>query len=207
VRPSPGIPCALSPSRAKPTVKLGRVSAARTMGLVSSFGSLTCKSALSFRTSEPSGASLRPTRHRWLPCWSRSASTRWIQKVIFPGFLEPSSAAAHLVPYSHSIVLHRPIVLILGYHGRQHLVIAGFATEVVVLHAVLDAIAAGYQAPMCRWMRAAASGASYSKPIEALEQRDGRATYTSPFQYSLTSYLRTSSTQVVSSPCRGMSRS
>jgi hypothetical protein len=32
-------------------------------------------------------------------------------------------------------------------------------------------------------------------------------THTSSFQYSLTSYLRTSSTQVVSSPCRGMSRS
>jgi hypothetical protein len=32
------------------------------------------------------------------------------------------------------------------------------------------------------------------------------ATYTSSFQYSLTSYLRTSSTQVVSSPCRGISR-
>jgi hypothetical protein len=32
-------------------------------------------------------------------------------------------------------------------------------------------------------------------------------TYTSSFQYSLTSYLRTSSTQVVSSPCRGISRS
>ena len=31
-------------------------------------------------------------------------------------------------------------------------------------------------------------------------------TYTSSFQYSLTSYLRTSSTQVVSSPCRGISR-
>ena len=30
--------------------------------------------------------------------------------------------------------------------------------------------------------------------------------YTSSFQYSLTSYLRTSSTQVVSSPCRGISR-
>ena len=30
--------------------------------------------------------------------------------------------------------------------GRQHLVIAGFATEVVVLHAVRDAIAAGYRA-------------------------------------------------------------
>jgi pimeloyl-ACP methyl ester carboxylesterase/nicotinamidase-related amidase len=29
--------------------------------------------------------------------------------------------------------------------GRQHLVIAGFATEAVVLHAVRDAIAAGYQ--------------------------------------------------------------
>jgi nicotinamidase-related amidase len=29
--------------------------------------------------------------------------------------------------------------------GRQHLVIAGFATEAVVLHGVLDAIAAGYQ--------------------------------------------------------------
>src|SRR5260370_40578500 len=30
--------------------------------------------------------------------------------------------------------------------GRQHLVIAGFATEAVVLHAVCDAIAAGYRA-------------------------------------------------------------
>jgi Isochorismatase family len=30
--------------------------------------------------------------------------------------------------------------------GRQHLVIAGFTTEVVVLHAVCDAIAAGYRA-------------------------------------------------------------
>src|ERR1700747_599627 len=29
--------------------------------------------------------------------------------------------------------------------GRQHLVVAGFATEAVVLHAVRDAIAAGYQ--------------------------------------------------------------
>jgi len=29
--------------------------------------------------------------------------------------------------------------------GRQHLVIAGFATEVVVLHAVRDALAAGYR--------------------------------------------------------------
>src|SRR5260370_19442284 len=29
--------------------------------------------------------------------------------------------------------------------GRQHLVISGFATEVVVLHGVRDAIAAGYQ--------------------------------------------------------------
>jgi hypothetical protein len=35
----------------------------------------------------------------------------------------------------------------------------------------------------------------------------GTFTYTSSFQYSLTSYLRTSSTQVVSSPCRGISRS
>jgi hypothetical protein len=34
-----------------------------------------------------------------------------------------------------------------------------------------------------------------------------RFTYTSSFQYSLTSYLRTSSTQVVPSPCRGISRS
>jgi hypothetical protein len=33
-----------------------------------------------------------------------------------------------------------------------------------------------------------------------------RFTYTSSLQYSLTSYLRTSSTQVVSSPCRGISR-
>jgi hypothetical protein len=33
-----------------------------------------------------------------------------------------------------------------------------------------------------------------------------RSTYTRSFQYSLTSYLRTSSTQVVSRPCRGMSR-
>lgn len=31
--------------------------------------------------------------------------------------------------------------------------------------------------------------------------------YTSSFQYSLTSYVRTSSTQVVSSPRRGISRS
>ena len=31
-------------------------------------------------------------------------------------------------------------------------------------------------------------------------------TYTSSFQYSLTSYLLTSSTQVVSTPCRGISR-
>jgi hypothetical protein len=31
-------------------------------------------------------------------------------------------------------------------------------------------------------------------------------TYTSSFQYSLTSYFRTSSTQVVSRPCRGISR-
>jgi hypothetical protein len=31
--------------------------------------------------------------------------------------------------------------------------------------------------------------------------------YTSSFQYSLTSYLLTSSTQVVSRPCRGISRS
>ena len=30
--------------------------------------------------------------------------------------------------------------------GRQHLIIAGFATEVVVLHAVRDAIATGYRA-------------------------------------------------------------
>jgi Isochorismatase family len=30
--------------------------------------------------------------------------------------------------------------------GRQHLIIAGFATEVVVLHAVRDALAAGYRA-------------------------------------------------------------
>ena len=30
--------------------------------------------------------------------------------------------------------------------------------------------------------------------------------YTSSFQYSLTSYLLTSSTQVVSRPCRGISR-
>ena len=29
--------------------------------------------------------------------------------------------------------------------GRQHLIIAGFTTEVVVLHAVCDAIAAGYR--------------------------------------------------------------
>jgi hypothetical protein len=35
----------------------------------------------------------------------------------------------------------------------------------------------------------------------------GTFTYTSAFQYSLTSYLRTSSTQVVSIPCRGISRS
>jgi hypothetical protein len=34
----------------------------------------------------------------------------------------------------------------------------------------------------------------------------GEVTYTSCFQYSLTSYLCTSSTQVVSSPCRGISR-
>jgi hypothetical protein len=34
-----------------------------------------------------------------------------------------------------------------------------------------------------------------------------RFNYTSSVQYSLTSYLRTSSTQVVSSPCRGTSRS
>ena len=33
-----------------------------------------------------------------------------------------------------------------------------------------------------------------------------KVAYTSSFQYSLTSYLRTSSTQVVWSPCRGMSR-
>jgi hypothetical protein len=33
----------------------------------------------------------------------------------------------------------------------------------------------------------------------------GNLTYTSCFQYSLTSYVRTSSTQVVSSPCRGIS--
>jgi hypothetical protein len=37
--------------------------------------------------------------------------------------------------------------------------------------------------------------------------RPGGITYTNSFQYSLTSYLRTSSTQVVSSPCRGLSRS
>jgi nicotinamidase-related amidase len=33
----------------------------------------------------------------------------------------------------------------IGATGRQHLVIAGFATEVVVLHAVRDALAAGYR--------------------------------------------------------------
>jgi GAF domain-containing protein len=36
---------------------------------------------------------------------------------------------------------------------------------------------------------------------------NGKFAYTSSFQYSLTSYLRTSSTQVVSRPCRGISRS
>src|SRR5260370_18816410 len=34
----------------------------------------------------------------------------------------------------------------IGATGRQHLVIAGFATEAVVLHGVRDAIAAGYRA-------------------------------------------------------------
>src|ERR1700751_3166798 len=47
------------------------------------------------------------------------------------------------------------------------------------------------------------------RPLPALEPATsapaGHFTYTNSFQYSLTSYLRTSSTQVVSSPCRGIS--
>jgi hypothetical protein len=43
----------------------------------------------------------------------------------------------------------------------------------------------------------------------AYQQRlrpSGNFTHTRSFQYSLTSYLHTSSTQVVSRPCRGISR-
>ena len=47
---------------------------------------------------------------------------------------------------SASPFLHEATRAAIAATGREHLIIAGFKTEVVVLHAVCDAIAAGYRA-------------------------------------------------------------
>ena len=46
---------------------------------------------------------------------------------------------------SASPFLHEATRAAIAATGREHLIIAGFTTEVVVLHAVCDAIAAGYR--------------------------------------------------------------
>ena len=74
---------------------------------------------------------------------------------LIPELARETEGVAQLPRISFSPFFDEATRAAIAATGRQHLVIAGFATEVVVLHAVRDALAAGYRV-LCRWMRAAA---------------------------------------------------
>ena len=65
---------------------------------------------------------------------------------LIPELARETDGVAQFLRVSASPFLDEATRAAIAATGRQHLVIAGFATEVVVLHAVLDAIAAGYRA-------------------------------------------------------------
>jgi len=64
---------------------------------------------------------------------------------LIPELARETDGVAQLPRLSFSPFLDEATRAAIAATGRQHLVIAGFATEVVVLHAVRDALAAGYR--------------------------------------------------------------
>src|SRR6202163_4515533 len=65
---------------------------------------------------------------------------------LIPELARETEGVAQHLRMSASPFLDEATCAAIAATGRQHLVIAGFATEAVVLHAVCDAIAAGYRA-------------------------------------------------------------
>ena len=65
---------------------------------------------------------------------------------LIPELARETEGVAQLPRISFSPFFDEATRAAIAATGRQHLVIAGFATEVVVLHAVRDALAAGYRA-------------------------------------------------------------
>ena len=65
---------------------------------------------------------------------------------LIPELVRETEGVAQYPRVSASPFLDEATRAAIAATGRQHLVIAGFATEAVVLHAVRDAIAAGYRA-------------------------------------------------------------
>jgi nicotinamidase-related amidase len=65
---------------------------------------------------------------------------------IFPDFWNLPSARSQFLRTGASPFLDKETKMALNSHGPKTLVICGFATEVVVLHAVTGAIEAGYRA-------------------------------------------------------------
>jgi nicotinamidase-related amidase len=68
------------------------------------------------------------------------------QPELIPELARETEGVAQHPRLSNSPFLDEATRAAIAATGRQHLVIAGFTTEVVVLHAVCDAIAAGYRA-------------------------------------------------------------
>src|SRR5271157_698473 len=64
---------------------------------------------------------------------------------LIPELARETEGVAQLPRISFSPFFDEATRAAIAATGRQHLVIAGFATEVVVLHAVRDALAAGYR--------------------------------------------------------------
>jgi nicotinamidase-related amidase len=64
---------------------------------------------------------------------------------LIPELARETEGVAQYLRLSASPFLDEATRAAIAATGRQHLVIVGFATEAVVLHAVLDAIAAGYR--------------------------------------------------------------
>ena len=64
---------------------------------------------------------------------------------LIPELARETEGAAQYLRLSASPFLDEATRAAIAATGRQHLVIVGFATEAVVMHGVLDAIAAGYR--------------------------------------------------------------
>ena len=64
---------------------------------------------------------------------------------LIPELARETEGVAQYLRLSASPFLDEATRAAIAAAGRQHLIIVGFATEAVVLHAVLDAIAAGYR--------------------------------------------------------------